>query len=91
MSSQLNSMGEVTITGIDNGKTTLHLIGQDKHGRFALQTRVSRTKLMERLVNVPPCLVGLEAGAASLHIARRPKGFGHHSRAVRGRPLSIAD
>jgi hypothetical protein len=37
---------------------------------------VSRTRIAARFLNVPPCLIGIEAGMASHHIARElaPRG-----------------
>ena len=56
--------------GIDTGKNTLHVIGLDERGALVLREKVSRTRIAARFVNVPRCLVGLEAGMASHHIAR---------------------
>ena len=38
--------------------------------------------MIRRLVNVPPCLVGLEAGSGSHHIARQIKPLGHDVRLI---------
>ena len=56
--------------GIDTGKNTLHMIGLDERGAIVLREKVSRTRIAARFVNVPRCLVGIEAGMASHHIAR---------------------
>jgi hypothetical protein len=48
----------VTI-GIDPGKNTLHLIGLDARGQSCC---ARRDRIVARLVNVPPCLIGIEAG-----------------------------
>ena len=42
--------------GIDTGKNTLHLIGLDDKGAIVLREKVSRSRIAERLANVPQCL-----------------------------------
>jgi transposase len=42
--------------------------------------KVSRSQLERRLANVPRCLVGLEAGCGSHHIARQIQALGHDVR-----------
>lgn len=80
MSSHLQKHADVSAIGIDIGKNTFHLIGQDRHGKIVMRARVSRAQLMERLVNVPGCLIGMEAGAGAHHIARRLIELGHDVR-----------
>ena len=71
--------------GIDTGKNTLHMIGLDEKGAIVLREKVSRTRIAARFVNLPPCLVGIEAGMASHHVARElvaQRGTTrHHSKA----------
>ena len=67
--------------GIDTGKNTLHMIGLDEKGAIVLREKVSRTRIAARFVNVPPCLIGIEAGMASHHIARELAALGHLCRA----------
>ena len=38
--------------------------------------------MIRRLVNLPPCLIGLEAGSGSHHIARQIKPLGHDVRLI---------
>ena len=49
--------------GIDLGKTTFHLVGQDECGAIVLRIKLSRTQIPQRLANIPPCLIGMEACA----------------------------
>jgi len=51
--------------GIDTGKNTLHMVGLDEKGAIVLREKISRSRITARLVNVPPCLIGIEAGMAS--------------------------
>jgi len=63
--------------GIDTGKNTLHMIGLDKKGAIVLREKVSRSQITARLVNVTPCLIGIEAGTAAHHVARELLALGH--------------
>lgn len=56
--------------GIDTGKNTLHLIGLDEKGAIVLREKLSRGRIAARLVNVPKCLIGIEAGMATHYVAR---------------------
>jgi transposase len=68
--------------GIDTGKNTLHMIGLDEKGAIVLREKVSRTRIAARFVNLPPCLVGIEAGMASHYVARELAGLGHEVKQV---------
>ena len=46
------------------------MIGLDEKGAIVLREKVSLTRIAGRFVNLPPCLVGIEAGMASHHVAR---------------------
>jgi hypothetical protein len=52
----------VVTIGIDPGKDTLHLVGLDAREEIVLREKVARAKIVSRLANVPPCLIGIEAG-----------------------------
>jgi transposase len=68
--------------GIDTGKNTLHLVGLDEKGTIVLREKVSRNRIAARLVNVSPCLVGIEAGMATHYIARELVALGHEVKQV---------
>jgi transposase len=68
--------------GIDTGKNTLHMVGLDETGAIILREKVSRSRIAARLVNVPPCLIGIEAGMASHHVARELLALGHEVKQV---------
>ena len=57
-------------------------IGLDKRGTITLRIKLSRSQLVRRLVNLPPCLIGLEAGSGSHHIARQIQSLGHDVRLI---------
>lgn len=76
------SAAAISAIGIDTGKNTLHMIGLDEKGAIVLREKISRHRIAARLVNVPPCLVGIEAGMATHYIARELVTLGHEVKQV---------
>src|ERR1700757_1612103 len=72
----------VTAIGIDMGKNTLHMIGLDSRGTIVLREKVSRGRITSRLSNLPPCLIGIEAGMATHYVARELTVLGHDVKQV---------
>jgi transposase len=68
--------------GIDTGKNTLHMVGLDEKGAIVLREKISRSRIAARLVNVPQCLIGIEAGMASHYVARELLALGHEVKQV---------
>ena len=60
MSQQLNTA--IAVIGIDIGKSSFHIVGLDEPGAIALRQKWSRGQVEARLANMPPCLIGMEAG-----------------------------
>ncbi|NVH74066.1 IS110 family transposase, partial [Paraburkholderia sp. JPY432] len=54
-------MQDVTVIGIDLGKRSFHLHGQDKSGKAVFRKKVSRQQLIEFLSNFHACTVVMEA------------------------------
>jgi transposase len=71
---------QVTTIGIDIGKNTFHLIGLDAEGNITLRRKLSRSQVMVRLANLPPCLIGMEACVGAHHLSRQLQGLGHDAR-----------
>jgi hypothetical protein len=46
------------------------MVGLDSLGAIVLRERVSRGRITSRLANLPPCLIGIEAGMATHYVAR---------------------
>src|SRR6476620_5049683 len=68
--------------GIDTGKNTLHLVGLDDRGTIVLREKLGRSRIRTRLANIPPCLIGIEAGMATHYVARKLLALGHDVRQV---------
>ena len=68
---------KVTTIGIDLAKDVFGLHGVDGEGRVAFKKRLVRSRLLEFLAKLPPCLVGLEACASAHYWARKIEQLGH--------------
>jgi transposase len=55
----------------------LHMIGLDEKGTIVLREKIARGRIATRLVNVPQCLIGIEAGMATHYVARELTALGH--------------
>jgi transposase len=68
---------KVTTLGIDLAKSIFQLHGVDEHGKVAVQKRVSRSKLLETIAQLPACVIGMEACASAQYWAREFQKLGH--------------
>src|SRR5215472_16744190 len=78
LSQKLNS--EIAVIGIDIGKNSFHLVGQDRRGALVLRQKWSRGQVEARLANLPPCLIGMEACVGAHHLSRKLRALGHDAR-----------
>ena len=58
------------------------MIGLDEKGTIVLREKVSRGRVAARLVNVPPCLIGIEADMATHYMSRELLALGHEVKQV---------
>src|SRR5665647_2625482 len=54
----------------------------DEKGAIVLREKVSRNRISARLVNVPPCLIGIEVGMATHYMSRELLVLGHEVKQV---------
>ena len=73
-------MSEITTVGIDLAKHVLSVHGVDVHGKAVLRKTLSRTKLLERMAQLPKCRVGMEACSGAHELARTLQALGHDAR-----------
>ena len=78
MSQQINA--RVAVVGIDIGKNSFHVVGQDTRGEIVLRQKWSRSQVEARFANMSPCLIGMEACVGAHHLSRRLKALGHNAR-----------
>ena len=69
-------MSDLALVGIDLGKHTFHLHGQDKPGRELFRKKLSRQQMMRFLANLPACTVVMEACAGAHFVARELTALG---------------
>ena len=74
----------VTAIGIDIGKNTFHLVGQDERGAIVLRQKLSRGQVTARLATMVPCLIGMEACVGAHHLSRQLLALGHDVKLVPG-------
>ncbi len=70
-------MSEITTLGIDLAKNVFQLHGVTADGVVALRRQVRRGQLMRAVVQLPACLIGMEACASAHQWARRFARYGH--------------
>lgn len=68
---------KVHVCGINIGKTVFHLVGLSKEGHVVVKKRFSRKQLLTYTVNLPACLIGIEACAGAHFLARALVTQGH--------------
>ena len=75
-------MQEITILGIDLAKNIFWLHGADRTGRKVFSKKISREKLSEFTVQLPKCLIAMEACATSHYWARKFRDQGHEVKLI---------
>src|SRR5258705_13653653 len=74
------SASAIAVIGIDIGKNSFHIVGHDERGAIVLRQKWSRIQVEARFANMPPCLIGMEAGVGAHHLSRKLKEHGHDAR-----------
>lgn len=75
-------MSNLALVGIDLGKHTFHLHGQDKIGRELFRKKFSRHQMMRFFANLPACTVVMEACAGAHFVARELTTLGHQAKLI---------
>lgn len=75
-------MSESALIGIDLGKHSFHLHGQDKLGREVFRKKLSRQQMMTLFGNLPACTVVMEACAGAHFVARQLMAMGHEAKLI---------
>lgn len=75
-------MNDLALVGIDLGKHTFHLHGQDKPGRELFRKKLSRQPMMRFFANLPACTVVMEACAGTHFVTRKLTALGHQAKLI---------
>jgi transposase len=68
---------KITTVGIDLAKNVFQVHGIDERGKAVLKKQVRREQMAALFVNLPACLVGMEACGSAHHWARKLQELGH--------------
>ena len=71
---------QLSIIGIDLGKTSCSLVGLDAVGKVVARRRMRRDTVVEFCSKVPACVVAMEACCGAHHIGRALAAQGHEIR-----------
>ena len=71
---------DISVLGIDLGKTVCSLAGVDGTGVVIMRKRVQSFRLLEFLARLAPCFVAMEACGGAHHVGRLCLKFGHEPR-----------
>lgn len=68
---------KITTVGIDLAKNVFQVHGIDERGAVMLRKQLRRDQMATFFVNLPSCVIGMEACGSAHHWARKLQGFGH--------------
>lgn len=68
---------KITIIGIDLAKNVFQVHGVDERGKAVLKKQIKRDHMAAFFVNLPPCLIGMEACGSAHHWGRKLQQMGH--------------
>jgi len=71
-------MKNISTAGIDLAKTVFQIHGVDEQNNIVLQKKVSRSKLMEVIANLPKCLIGFDDSSFANAISSRKPNRAWH-------------
>lgn len=54
-------MSLIKVVGIDLAKLVFSIHGVDEHGKCKLRKTIKRNKLLAEVVQLPKCIIGMEA------------------------------
>jgi transposase len=73
---------KTTVVGIDLAKSVFQVHGVNEIGQTNLKKKLKRAQVLEFFVNLPPCLIGMEACAGAHYWARKLQALGHTVRLI---------
>jgi transposase len=68
---------KITTIGIDLAKNVFQVHAVDEHGKVVFNKALKREQMATFFVNLPACLIGMEACGSAHHWARKLQGMGH--------------
>ena len=74
---EYNEKNAIKVIGIDLAKNSFHVHGVNQAGYKVISKKMSRQKLKLFMMNLPPCLVAMEACGGAHYWARLLSSWGH--------------
>ena len=68
---------KIITVGIDLAKNVFQVHGVNEFEKTVLKKQLRRDQMAEYFVNLPACLIGMEACGSAHHWARKLQGLGH--------------
>jgi hypothetical protein len=68
---------KIRTIGIDSAKNVFQVHGVDEHDKAVLRKQLRRDQMATFFVNLPPCVIGIEACSSAHHWARKLVAMGH--------------
>jgi transposase len=68
---------KIATVGIDLAKNVFQVHAVDERDKAVLRKRLRREQVARFFMNLPPCLVGMEACSSAHHWGRALERFGH--------------
>lgn len=75
-------MENVTLLGVDIAKNVFQLHGINVKGNPVLRKKISRSKFLETIANLPPCTIVMEACGGANHWSRKLAALGHTTKLI---------
>lgn len=75
-------MNKITTIGLDLAKNVFHAVCCDKHGKVVRKKMLRRSQVLTYFVNIPNCLIGMEACASAHYWARKLGESGHQVKLI---------
>lgn len=79
---EYNEKNAIKVIGIDLAKNSFHVHGVNQAGHKVMSKKMSRQQLKTFMMNLPPCLVGMEACGGAHYWARLLRSWGHQVKLI---------
>lgn len=80
----------ITTVGIDLAKNLFQVHGVDERDKAILKKQLRRDQMAAFFVNLPPCLIGMEACGSAHHWGRKMQSMGHTVRLMAPQFVSLS-
>ena len=75
-------MNKITTIGLDLAKSVFHAVCCDNRGKVVRKKMLRRSQVLAYFVNLPSCIVGMEACASAHYWARELEALGHQVKLI---------